>query len=141
MKYCNSVVIDKNKIAISDDIYKETIYNALVLGRDIDSNALSKCLGDGCIAAAHPNHGYVDCYLASHTKADGIDMIVNHFDLHDYELYAFGDGNNDLEMFGRVDVAVAMDNATDLLKEKATLITKTNYNAGVYFGLVKLGLI
>ncbi|RUS69401.1 hypothetical protein EGW08_022840 [Elysia chlorotica] len=53
------------------------------------------------------------------TKADGIDKVIKHLGLDDYETYAFGDGNNDLEMFDRVDVAVAMGNATPELKDKA----------------------
>ena len=44
-------------------------------------------------------------------------------------------------MFDRVDVAVAMENATDELKEKASFITKANYHDGVYHALVKLDLV
>ena len=139
--FYDSVIVNKEKIVQTDNLYNEIIYNALVLGKDIDIEELRNKLGDKYIVAPHFEHGYVDCYLAGNTKADGIDKVVEYFNLEDYEIYAFGDGNNDLEMFDRADVAVAMENASQELKEKATIITKTNYQDGIYFGLVKLGLI
>ncbi|GMN90232.1 Cof-type HAD-IIB family hydrolase [Francisella sciaenopsi] len=139
--FYDNVIVSKDKIITTHNLYNVTIYNALVLGRNVDTVALEHTLGDECVIAPHNENGYVDCYLAGHTKADGIDKVVEYLDLEGYETYAFGDGNNDLEMFDRVDVAVAMDNASPQLKEKASLITKANYNDGVYYGLLKLGLI
>ncbi|ORU21675.1 haloacid dehalogenase, partial [Francisella tularensis subsp. holarctica] len=132
---------NKDKIITTHNLYNVTIYNALVLGRNVDVVALQHTLGNDYVTAPHNEHGYVDCYLAGHTKADGIDKVVEYLGLEEYETYAFGDGNNDLEMFDRVDVAIAMENASSQLKEKADLITKTNYNDGIYYALVKLGLI
>ena len=111
------------------------------MGDDIDVMGLQHTLGNGYVTAPHLGHGYVDCYLEGNTKADGIDKAIKHLGLEDYQTYAFGDGNNDLEMFERVDVAVAMENASDELKAKANLITKANYQDGVYYGLKKLDLI
>lgn len=139
--FYNNVIVNKDKIITTDNVHGVTIYNALVLGKDVDSIALQHTLGDGYVVAPHDENGYVDCYLAHHTKADGIDKVVENLNLAEYQTYAFGDGNNDLEMFDRVDIAIAMDNASEQLKEKATMVTKANYNDGVYYGLVKLGLV
>ncbi|MED7787997.1 Cof-type HAD-IIB family hydrolase [Francisella sp. 19X1-34] len=139
--FYNSVIVNEDKIITTHNLYNVTIYNALVLGRKVDCVALQNTLGDNYVIAPHDENGYVDCYLAGHTKADGIDKVVENLSLEDYETYAFGDGNNDLEMFDRVDVAIAMENASDRLKDKASFITKANYHDGVYHGLVKLGLI
>lgn len=139
--FYNNVIVNKDKIITTHNLYNVTIYNALVLGRNVDSEALQHTLGDEYVIAPQNKHGYVDCYLTGHTKANGIDKVVENLGLEGYETYAFGDGNNDLEMFDRVDVAIAMENASDRLKEKADIITKTNYHDGVYYGLDKLGLI
>ncbi|QIW10470.1 Cof-type HAD-IIB family hydrolase [Francisella sp. LA112445] len=139
--FYNNVIVNRDKMITTHNLYNVTIYNALVLGKNVDSIALQHTLGDSYVIAPHNENGYVDCYLAGHTKADGIDKVVENLSLDEYETYAFGDGNNDLEMFDRVDVAIAMENASDRLKEKANLITKANYHDGVYYGLVKLGLI
>ncbi|MBK2027923.1 Cof-type HAD-IIB family hydrolase [Allofrancisella guangzhouensis] len=139
--FYNKVIVNKDKIVRAHNLQNVTIYNALVLGKNVDVIALQHTLGDGYVTAPHIEHGYVDCYLSGHTKADGIDKVVEYLSLQGYETYAFGDGNNDLEMFDRVDVAIAMENASKQLKEKATLITKANYNDGVYHGLVSLGFV
>ena len=143
VSFYNNVVVNKDKMfkVSFDELKDKVVYNALILGSDVDVVGLQHKLGKGFVTAPHPAHGYVDCYLEGNTKADGIDKAIKHLGLEDYETYAFGDGNNDLEMFDRVDVAVAMENATDELKAKANLITKANYTDGVYYGLAKLGLI
>ena len=141
--FYDNVVINKDKIfQISfDELKDRVVYNALILGNNIDVIGLQYKLDDGFVTAPHPAYGYVDCYLEGNTKADGIDKVIKHLGLEDYETYAFGDGNNDLEMFDRVDVAIAMENATDELKEKADLITKANYQDGVYFALSELEVL
>lgn len=48
---------------------------------------------------------------------------------------------NDLEMFGAVDYAIAMENAVPLLKEKASFVTKDNNSDGIMLGLKQFDLI
>lgn len=48
------------------------------------------------------------------------------------ETYAFGDGNNDIEMFELVDNGIAMGNAVEPLKAVATHITDSCEDLGVY---------
>lgn len=138
--FYESVVVNKDKIFEADhsNLGNKTIYNALILGYDVDVVGLQHTLGDEVVTAPHPAHGYVDCYLKGNTKADGINKAIKHLGLEDYETYAFGDGNNDLEMFGRVDVAIAMENATDELKQKASFITNSNNDDGVYHAIAKI---
>ncbi len=57
------------------------------------------------------------------------------------ETYAFGDGNNDIEMLQLVTNGVAMGNAVDNLKNVADEVTDTCENLGVYKYLLNKGLI
>ncbi|WP_271001843.1 Cof-type HAD-IIB family hydrolase [Listeria seeligeri] len=75
------------------------------------------------------------------SKAVGIAKLLEVMGYQDVPTYAFGDGMNDLEMFGAVNYSVAMENAVPLLKEQATFITKDNNNDGIKLGLEKFGLI
>ncbi|AIS60606.1 haloacid dehalogenase [Listeria ivanovii subsp. londoniensis] len=75
------------------------------------------------------------------SKAVGIAKLLEITGYQDVPTYAFGDGMNDLEMFGTVNYSVAMENAVPLLKEKATFITKDNNNDGIKLGLEEFDLI
>ena len=55
--------------------------------------------------------------------------------LHRNSLAAFGDGHNDLPMFERVGTAIAMDNASQEIKDHAQHITKSNDGDGVGYGI------
>ena len=54
---------------------------------------------------------------------------------------AIGDDNNDLSMFEQVGYRVAVDNAIDIVKEKADEITLTNDEDGVAVFLEKLLMV
>ena len=51
------------------------------------------------------------------------------------DAYAFGDGYNDQAMFREAGQRIAMGNGVDVLKEKATYITDTVDNEGIYKAL------
>lgn len=75
------------------------------------------------------------------SKAVGISKLLEVMGYQDVPTYAFGDGMNDLEMFGAVDYAIAMENAVPLLKEKAAFVTKDNNSDGIMLGLKQFDLI
>lgn len=54
------------------------------------------------------------------------------------EIYAFGDGGNDVEQFKVATTAVAMQNAPDYVKKHAHLITKTNDENGFTYAVKEL---
>ncbi len=57
------------------------------------------------------------------------------------ETYAFGDGNNDIEMLEYVDCGVAMGNGVEALKRIANDVTDSCEDLGVYNYLLKNGFI
>lgn len=75
------------------------------------------------------------------SKAVGIQRFIERagFDMKD--VYAFGDGLNDIEMIQTVGTGVVMGNAEEELKEYADLLTTSVDEDGIYNALIKLGLI
>lgn len=53
------------------------------------------------------------------------------------EMIFFGDGPNDLEVIGEVGCGVAMENALDIVKDKASTSTLSNNNSGVSYFINK----
>ena len=57
------------------------------------------------------------------SKATGIEFVLKHFGIAKEDSFVFGDSNNDIEMMEYAGISVAMGNATDECKEKASYIT------------------
>ncbi len=75
----------------------------------------------------------VEVMVANVNKATGIKEMLHYFNLSDEETLAIGDSNNDLPMFQFVDYAVAMNNASDQVKEIVDDVTEyTCDDDGVY---------
>ncbi|MBT2678400.1 Cof-type HAD-IIB family hydrolase [Bacillus sp. ISL-35] len=87
-------------------------------------------------------HPYsVDVLPAGGSKAEGIKKMVERLGFKPEDVYAFGDGLNDLEMLEAVGTGVAMGNAVPQLKELANMMTRDVDDDGIWHGLKKLNLI
>ncbi|MRG86779.1 Cof-type HAD-IIB family hydrolase [Salinibacillus xinjiangensis] len=75
------------------------------------------------------------------SKASGIKTFLEILQIKDIPTFAFGDGNNDMEMFELVDYGIAMGNAVEGLKEIASFVTDTNTNGGISKGLKYYNII
>lgn len=71
----------------------------------------------------HGGHGSCDCSTIGFDKGSAIAYLLKHFAIDKDHAYAFGDGYNDQAMFREVNHRIAMGNAVDVLKEKATYVT------------------
>ncbi|MBU8877648.1 Cof-type HAD-IIB family hydrolase [Bacillus sp. FJAT-29790] len=82
-----------------------------------------------------------DILPAGGSKAEGIKKMIDRlgFDLED--VYAFGDGLNDIEMLETVGNGVAMGNAKEELKKVADYTTTDVDQDGIWNGLKALKLI
>lgn len=87
----------------------------------------------------HPN--CVDVIPAGGSKAAGIQKFIERAGFELKDVYAFGDGLNDIEMLKTVGTGVAMGNAEKELLKHADLVTSRVDEDGIYNGLVKLGLL
>ncbi|WML51859.1 Cof-type HAD-IIB family hydrolase [Neobacillus sp. PS3-12] len=87
-------------------------------------------------------HPYsVDVLPSGGSKAEGIKKMIERLDFKLEDVYAFGDGLNDIEMLKAVGTGVAMGNGTDEAKRHANVITTDVDNNGIWNGLKELKLI
>lgn len=74
-------------------------------------------------------------------KVHGIEKVLEMEGLTKHQAIAFGDGENDLEMIGYVEIGVALGNANPLLLNVADVVTDHISQEGLYNALVRLELI
>jgi Cof subfamily protein (haloacid dehalogenase superfamily) len=82
-----------------------------------------------------------DILPATGSKAVGIKQLINRLEFNLKDVYAFGDGLNDMEMIKTVGTGVVMGNASDVLKQNADYITADVGEDGIWKGLKYLALI
>ncbi|WP_141501200.1 Cof-type HAD-IIB family hydrolase [Paenibacillus luteus] len=75
------------------------------------------------------------------SKAKGIQALIERTGVSHEDIYAFGDGLNDLEMLQYVYHSVAMGNSPDIVKQMARYVTKDVSEDGIRHGLKMLGLL
>ncbi|MBU5595458.1 Cof-type HAD-IIB family hydrolase [Amphibacillus sp. MSJ-3] len=83
----------------------------------------------------------VDILPREGSKAEGIKKMAKALDIDENNVYAFGDGLNDLEMLKTVKNSVAMGNAKQEVKAVAKYVTDDVANDGLVKGLKMTGLI
>ena len=85
--------------------------------------------------------GSADASTLDINKGSAVKQLTKHLNLTKEDSFAFGDGNNDLEMFKSVGAAIAMGNGSSLAKEHATYITDTVENDGIKKALEKYKIL
>lgn len=98
-------------------------------------DAMIEAFKGECVINDHGGTGSCDTSTLVFDKGHAIKYILDHFSLTKEDAYAFGDGYNDQAMFREVGQRIVMGNGLDVLKEKATYITDTVDNEGIYKAL------
>ncbi len=81
-------------------------------------------------------HRYSEIYFESVSKANGLKYIADYYHIPMKNIIAFGDASNDIEMFQCAGVSVAMQNADNLTKSRASMVAKyDNNNDGIMYAL------
>lgn len=83
----------------------------------------------------------VDVVPSNGSKANGILKFIEKAGFKMENVYAFGDGLNDIEMLRTVGTGIAMGNAEEELLKHADVITTNVDDDGIYNGLCKVNLI
>lgn len=86
------------------------------------------------------SNGY-DITPKGFNKKHGVEYLIKALGFSKDDTYAFGDGDNDSYMFDAVKTSIAMGNGSSLTKSKATFITDSVDNDGVFKGLKAVGLL
>lgn len=89
----------------------------------------------------HPGGKSFEMYVSKYTKGYGVEQLINKLGISQEDTYAFGDGENDIEMFQVVKHGIAMGGYHERLKEHAYDFTENVEAEGIYEGLKKLKLI
>lgn len=74
---------------------------------------------------------YIDIISKGSTKKEAILLLAEYLHIAKEEIIVIGDGGNDIPMFEIAGLKVAMENALDIVKEKADYITASNEESGV----------
>lgn len=83
----------------------------------------------------------MDVLPGNGSKAHGIAQMMKHLGVEKDDIYAFGDGLNDIEMLGFVGHGIAMGNAEDEVKAVAPYVTRHVGDNGILEGLKLVGLL
>ncbi|WCK55107.1 Cof-type HAD-IIB family hydrolase [Aneurinibacillus sp. Ricciae_BoGa-3] len=115
------------KVIFSTDGEKERLYD---VKKHIDSQIFTATI------EAHKKRIELTSNKAS--KGLAIRMYEKLSGIHFDEIYAIGDGENDIEHFKAATFSIAMGNAKDFIKEHAHEVTKSNDEHGVAFAIQHL---
>lgn len=118
-------------------LYSFDLYYADTAQRD----ALCRAFEGRLVINDHGGSGSCDCSTPDWDKGSAIAHLLSHFGLGRNDAYAFGDGYNDQAMFREAGHGIAMGNAVDALKAKASYITDTMENDGILKALRREGVL
>lgn len=120
--------------------YKEReIYQALLFCQEKEEELYEKKFQPFDFVRWHPVS--VDVLPAGGSKAKGIEKLIEKLGIEKENVFAFGDGLNDVEMLTAIGNSVAMGNGHELVKKAAKYITKPVNEDGILHGLKMVGLL
>jgi len=122
-----------------DAVAAGTVYQIMIGGRADEYGRLMQGVKGAKIAAWWDRA--MDIIPTAGGKGTGITHVLEAYGIDKADAMAFGDGNNDLEMFAAVGTGVAMGNGSADLKAAATDICGTCADDGIYHYCAEHGLI
>lgn len=113
-----------------DEVLKDDVYQIMSGGRELERPHMVENTENARVTAWWDRA--VDIVPADGGKGRSVTHVLEYFGFKRSEAMAFGDGNNDLEMFQAVDYCVAMGNASDDLKKIAWAVCGNCEDDGIY---------
>ena len=77
---------------------------------------------EGCLEVLITSPEYLEFTALGGNKAVGLAVVARYYGIAPLEVLAFGDGNNDIEMFRWAGASVAMSHATPMARAAATFV-------------------
>ncbi|WP_338753830.1 Cof-type HAD-IIB family hydrolase [Bacillus sp. FJAT-52991] len=122
------------------DFYEQNeLYQTLLFCSEEDEMEYREQFPEFTFIRWHPYS--LDILPIGGSKAVGIKKMLERLPFKLEDVYAFGDGLNDIEMLQAAGTGVAMGNAHPLVKEQANMVTADVADDGIFLALEKLGLI
>lgn len=92
----------------------------------------------GIIRATASGYGAIDLIIPGMDKSYGLKLLLKRWRISPRDLVAFGDGENDLEMFALAKTSYAMGNAPQNVQQAANRVIGTNDDQAVLHTLAGL---
>mgnify|MGYP001107470574 FL=1 len=73
-------------------------------------------------------------------KGDALDLVLHRLGITRRHVMVIGDNVNDIPMFTRAQISIAMGNAPEQVKQMATVIAPSNDDEGVAWALKEFGI-
>lgn len=130
-------------LTIGGDYYGQWVINKLSCATDVEADKRLECfdwLSKEYSIIAH-NDNVCELVPAGHNKATGMMKACELVGINPKNTYAFGDGENDIDMLMAAGVGVAMGNGTDNAKAAADYVTTAFDDDGIYNALKHFNLI
>lgn len=116
------------------------VYQVTPIPGDPDLIDLPLTVMPGC-RASRWNSAFYDICPADGGKGLSVARMLRRFGIDPSEAIAFGDGNNDVDMFEAVGTGVAMGNSPESVKLRADYVTGSVEQDGIRSAFVRFGLI
>lgn len=129
--YMETIVDENLDIYSFDEIHK--VYVACFPGEEDQLEMLKQ------LPFARYHKEYI--FVEPDDKSIGIKRIMDYFNADYKDVVVFGDEKNDLKMFIPEWTSIAMGNAIEPLKQKATYVTKDAKDDGIYYACKHFGWI
>ncbi len=118
----------------NDEMYKKNkVYSLGIYTKNDISRIVEKCQELKFVKVAA---GVYDVFNKGVSKASAVNILKNN-----YEVYAFGDNDNDIEMLQAANFSFAMKNGSENAKRSAKYIADNALNDGIYKALKEFKLI
>ncbi|HEN6410860.1 TPA: HAD-IIB family hydrolase [Streptococcus agalactiae] len=120
-------------------ILREPIYQVVLVATEGESERIQKQFPRVKLTRSSPYS--MDVISEEQSKVKGIERVGQRYGFDLSEVIAFGDSDNDIEMLSQVGIGVAMENASQQVKENARYTTADNNDDGISKALAHYGLI
>ena len=119
------------------DMKANTVTALFYNARDLHE-AIGMLSDNWAINAYDTGHIRMDVHPQGYSKGEACQFLYQKLGIQREETYAFGDGDNDIEMLELVGTGIAMGNASNNVKEHANKVTLSVDEDGISYAFSKL---
>jgi hydroxymethylpyrimidine pyrophosphatase-like HAD family hydrolase len=125
----------KSRPATKIMVFAGTNYHGIYLDLSSLYNFLASQFSDSITVILADSRKTIYIVSKYANKGAAIKTLISFYDIKPEEVAVFGDDTPDLGMFGMFGYSIAMNNALESLKKRATFITRSNDDEGIVFAL------